>query len=119
MLKTSFCVVLVSAGMLLGCGDEGVSGSKKVTELTVEEAKDVCLELVADFPERTVTCAPEVTITIGLTAADCTDPEPAPATCTATVSDVRACNEAMYSQSDADLCMDKPLPAACAVLANC
>lgn len=112
-------MVVVSAATLLGCGDEGVSGSKKITELTVEEATDVCMEMAEDFPERTVTCEPGVTFEIGFSDAACTNVEPAPAACTATVGDARACNEAIYSQTDAELCMDGPLPAACAPLENC
>ena len=111
---------LIGSFLLLaitGCGDS-VSDSKKLSELSTEEAKDVCLELVDDYPERSVTCG-STTITIGLKSSECTDQTQAPATCTATVGDVRDCNAALYSQTDAELCSDAPLPAACAKLAGC
>jgi len=111
---------LIGSFLLLaaaGCGSS-VSDSKKLSELSTSEAKDVCLELASDYPERTVTCG-SASITIGLTAAECNTPDPAPATCNATVGDVRDCQDALYSQTDAELCADSPLPAACAKLAGC
>jgi len=108
----------VFAISLGACADDGVPDSKKLTELTVAEAKDACLELQADYPERTVTCG-TITITIGLTVAECNDETPAPAACTATVGDARACNSDLYKQTDAELCADGPLPASCAKLTSC
>ncbi len=102
---------------MAACGG-GVDDSKKLSDLSTEEAKDVCLDLAADFPERMVTCS-GVTITIGLSEAECNTPDTAPATCTATVGDVRACNKAMYELSDAELCSSQSLPAACAKLEGC
>jgi hypothetical protein len=112
-------IMVVSAATLLGCGGSGVSDSKKITELTTEEAKDVCQEMAEDFPEKTVTCEGGLSFKVGIPAAECDNPDVAPATCTATVGDARACNEAIYSQSDAELCSDTPLPAACAPLEGC
>ena len=103
---------------IAGCGDSGVSDSKKLSDLSTAESKDVCLELASDYPERTVTCG-STTITIGLTSAECNTQDQAPATCTATVGDARDCTDAIYSQTDAELCADTPLPAACTRLMGC
>lgn len=105
--------------VLVGCGGGGVDGSKKLSELSAAEAKDACLELAEDFPEKTVSCGDGVTITVGVSTAECNSETPAPGTCTATVDDLRTCTDALYSQPDADLCMDKPLPAACEKLTSC
>lgn len=114
-MKISTGCVSVLLAALVGCG--GVDDSKKLSELSTEEAKDVCLELVDDYPEKTVTCS-GATITIGLTAADCDGETPASANCTATVGDTRDCTAAIYAQAEA--CMvDAPLPAACAKLSGC
>jgi hypothetical protein len=112
-------MLVVGVVMVVGCGDEGVSGSKKITELSAAESKDVCQEFAGDYPERTVMCGPDVTFTIGFKDVDCNNIEPAPATCTATVGDARACNDAIYSMSDAELCGDGPTPPACAKLEDC
>jgi hypothetical protein len=117
-MKTISYLVSVLALSLAACGgDSGVSSSKKLSELTTEEAKDACLELVADFPPRMVTCG-DTTITVGTETADC-DGEVAPSSCTATVGDARDCAEAFKNQTDAQLCMDGPLPAACMKLVGC
>lgn len=117
-MKAISLVSVTAAMFFTGCGG-GVDGDKKLSELSVAESKDACLELAGDFPEKTVDCGMGVTITIGLTAAECNDQDAAPATCTATVDDARACTEDIYNQSDADLCMDKPLPASCSKLSQC
>jgi hypothetical protein len=106
---------LCLAAFLVGCGGDGVSDSKKLSDLTPTEAKDVCLELVDDYPERTIDCSGTM-ITIGFTAAECNDEQAAPATCTATVGDIRDCTDAIYSLTDAQFCMQETLPAACAPL---
>ena len=120
MTITKMCVL--SAALLFcaiaGCSDSGVSDSKKLTALTTAESKDVCLELAGDYPERTVMCG-TTAITVGLTAAECNVDDPATATCTATVGDARDCVDALYSQTDAQLCADTPPPAACAKLQGC
>ncbi len=111
---------LIGSALLLatvGCGDS-VPDSTKLFDLSTAEAKEVCLELVGDYPERSVTCG-AATIKIGLTTAECNDNEPAPASCTATVGDARDCNAALYDKTDAELCADEPLPAVCAKLVGC
>jgi hypothetical protein len=103
----------------MGCGGDGVSDSKKLTDLSTQETKDVCEELAADFPERTVNCSGTM-ITIGYNKAECAgNTEPAPATCTATVGDVRDCADALFSLSDDQICTTDELPAACAPLNDC
>lgn len=114
---TAMTKYLCLAAFLVGCGG-GVSDSKKLAELSVSEAKDVCLELVDDYPEKTVNCNGTMT-TVGFTKAECDDEGPAPATCTATVGDIRDCTDAFYSLSDAQICMLETLPAACAPLEGC
>ena len=113
MKKLLAVIVMVAA-----CGG-GVDGSKKLSELSAQEAKDACNELAEDFPEKTVMCSAEVTITVGLTAAECANETPAPAACTATVDEARACTEALYNQTMQQLCSDAALPAACMKLTNC
>jgi hypothetical protein len=112
-------LVSITVAMVLGACGGGVDGDKKLSELSVSENKDACLELAGDYPEKTVDCGNGVTLTVGLTAAECNDQEVAPATCTATVDDARACTADIYNQSNADLCMDKPLPASCSKLTQC
>jgi hypothetical protein len=119
-MKALSIVSILTAMALAACGgDDGVDGSKKLSELSVAENKDACLELAEDYPEKTVDCGDGATLTVGLTATECNDQQVAPATCTATVDEARACTADIYNQSNADLCMDKPLPASCSKLAEC
>jgi len=113
-MKQFLCLV----AFLVGCGGDGVSDSKKLTDLSASESKDVCLELAEDYAPRTVDCDGTM-ITIGIEKADCNDAETAPATCTATVGDARDCYDAMFSMSDAEICMADAPPAACAKLEGC
>jgi hypothetical protein len=107
------------ATVLMGCGGDGVSDSKKLTDLSAAETKDVCNELADDYPERTVNCSGTM-ITVGYSAADCAMPgDAAPDTCTATVGDVRDCADAIFSLSDEQICTSDALPAACAKLDGC
>jgi hypothetical protein len=106
---------LLALPFFIACG--GPSDSTKITELSDEEAKDLCEEAIDSNPERTVTCM-GVMITVGLTSADCADPmEPNPS-CTATVGDARACNEAQGDQTEAQICAGD-FPAACAKIVQC
>jgi hypothetical protein len=110
---------ILAAMLFTACGG-GVDGGKKLSELSAAESKDACLELVDDYPEKMVDCGGGVTITIGLTASECNDNTTAPATCTATVDDVRDCTSQLYNDKTL-LCEDKPLPASCMKLqtGNC
>jgi hypothetical protein len=117
-MKTISCLVSVLVLSLAACGgDSGVDSSKKLSELSSQESKDACLELVEDFPPRMVTCGGTM-ITVGTETADC-DGEVAPSSCTATVGDARDCAEAFKNQTDEQLCMDGPLPAACMKIVGC
>lgn len=110
---------LCLSAFLIACGGDGVPDSKKLSDLTAEESKDACEEAAADYPERTVNCGDGITLTVGIDEAECATAEPAPASCTATVGDARACFEAMYSLTDAQICMAESLPAACAKIEGC
>ena len=57
---------------------------------------------------------------VGISIADCTtDLQAVAADCAATVGDLEACFEDLSSASDAELCLDAPLPAACAPVFPC
>lgn len=103
---------------LVGCGGDGVSDSKKLADLTAEESKDVCLDLAAEYPEKTIVCG-TTSVTLGLATAECNTSDDVPATCTATVGDIRECTGVLYSLSTDQFCMLDSLPAACAPLEGC
>ena len=113
------CLPLSAAATFAFAGCGGISDDTKLSELTVSEAKDLCLELAADYPEKSVSCGNGISIRLGVTKASCDDETPASDACTATAGDFRDCTAALYGQTDAEACMDRPLPAACAKLANC
>ncbi|MEZ4364893.1 MAG: hypothetical protein R2939_01235 [Kofleriaceae bacterium] len=102
-------------GMVVACGgDSGPSDSTKVTDLTEDEAHELCDELADSFPEREVTCG-DVTITFGINHEECdSDVDSIPPACQATAGDLRDCFAALGALSDAQVCDDTPLPAACA-----
>ena len=60
MLKTSLGLAVIA---LVGC-DDGLSGSTKMSELSAAEQKEICLELAADYPEKTVSCGDGFTLTV-------------------------------------------------------
>lgn len=96
----------------------GVSDSKKLTDLSADEAKDLCEELADGFPERSVDCS-GVMITIGFDKSECASASEAPASCTATAGDARDCADAMSALTDEQICTSEDLPAACAPLQDC
>lgn len=105
--------------LVIGCGgDSGVPDSKKLSDLTTSESNDLCAELVADYPQRTVTCTGGFTFQIGVPPDSCDGSTPPPA-CTATAGDIRDCQEATFALTDAELCADAPPPAACTKLTGC
>ena len=113
--------LMLLAVVLVGCGgDDGVSDSKRLSDLTQAEAQSVCEDLADDFPERSVNCM-GTTITIGFNKSECAadSTEPTPATCTATVGDARDCADAFYGLTDDQICTTETLPAACAPLEEC
>jgi hypothetical protein len=103
---------------LIGCGG-GIDGSTKLSDLSVAEVKDLCNELLDDYPEKTVDCGNGFTVTVGVAASECSDPSEAPATCMGTVEDQRDCISEIYNQSDMETCSDQALPAACTRLQGC
>lgn len=110
----------LQAAMLFMACDSDVDGNRKLSELSDDEARDACEDLVEDFPEKTVECSDGRIIKIGVTQAECSDNMTAPAECTATVDDARECAEDTYNQSDEELCtVDDALPESCAKLIPC
>ncbi len=112
-----------------GGGGSGVDADVALLDVTAGEAGDVCDYIInlQEQPERTVDCGDGTTVTVGTTAAqaaediaDCTtDLQAVAADCAATVGDLEACFEDLSSASDAELCSDAPLPAACAPVFPC
>lgn len=119
-LTTGLSLALLSLSLsLTACGgDDAGNDDRKVVDLTAAEAMAICQELAADAPERTVMCGNGVTITVGTAPADCAMPVSLPATCTVTVSQVRACQLAQVAQTDAEICAFD-LPTECAPLFAC
>jgi hypothetical protein len=103
---------------IVGCGG-GIDGSTKLSDLSVAEVKDLCEELLDDYPQKTVDCGNGFTIPIGVSAAECSDPSEAPDGCMGTVEDQRDCIGTTYNQSDAETCSDHALPASCMRLQGC
>lgn len=106
---------ILAVPFLVACG--GPSDSTKITELSDDEAKDLCEEMVDANPQRMVTCM-GVTITVGLSAASCSDPPTPNPSCQATVGEARDCNEDQGDQTEADICAGM-IPSSCAKLAQC
>lgn len=102
--------------LLIACGGDGVSDSKKLSDLTAAEDKSLCEELAEINPERTVTCSGQA-VTVGYSKTDCaTAGEPTSDACTATAGDARACAEALAAQTMEQVCADASFPEACAKL---
>jgi|JI9StandDraft_1071089.scaffolds.fasta_scaffold24429_3 hypothetical protein len=119
-LTSLLCAALFTVGLIACGGDDGPSDGTKLTSLSAAEIKSVCLDIAADFPERTVDCGGGVTLTVGLSAAECDTITVPAAACTATVGDVRSCTGGVQSAADADICSDTfTPPASCAALENC
>ena len=116
-MKNLSAVVLVS---FVGCGG-GWDDSTLLRDLSVEESQEVCSSIVDDYPARTITCSGQM-ITMGLTAADCDDAEPASESCEATVGYSRFCQQNTAGASEEQLCMMLgvgTLPEGCAEIAAC
>jgi hypothetical protein len=119
-LTSLLCAALFTVGLIACGGDDGPSDSTKLTSLSAGDLKSVCLDIAADFPERTVDCGGGNTLTVGLSAAECNTVTVPPAACTATVGDVRSCAGALQTAADADLCAGTfTPPASCAALESC
>ncbi|MBP6630235.1 MAG: hypothetical protein KBG28_18155 [Kofleriaceae bacterium] len=101
---------------LLGCGDEPVPAARPLSGLTAAEVDTLCEELVADFPARITQCT-GFDLVIGVPEPACQN-YPAPATCTATVGDLRACMSAWFALSQAELCALDDAPAECLVVTS-
>jgi len=116
MNKISMVLCGVLSMALVACGggdDSGLSDSKVVGTLTLEEAMSLCQELAGVFPERTVDCGGGNTLTVGIDPAECTDQPPM--TCTATVGQFRDCFGDISDLTDAQWCdPNTQPPASCA-----
>lgn len=101
---------LIAVPFITACG--GPSDSTKLSDLSADEAKDLCEELSYS---RTVTCSGQ---TITINSDDCSMATAPSASCTATVGDARDCTDAIKSAADTELCTGS-LPAACEKLSTC
>lgn len=92
---------LCAVAMLMACGGgssgSGVSGSKKLSDLTAEESRKLCeYSVEAEDGPRTVTCDNGDKIEIsGDEECDTASADDFPESCTATVSDAEDCFEAL------------------------
>lgn len=120
MLKA--CLVACSCLVIaIGCGGgggSGISGSKRLSDLTDAEAQDLCQYAEDAFgPMRTVTCNDQ-TFEIGGEDNDCETATAGeiPETCTATVGQFEDCMDAIA----ADPCVltQETPPPVCAFLAD-
>lgn len=115
-LATLGACVLFESG---GSGGSGVSGGKRLVDLTPAEVSQICEHEVATAPpQRTINC-PEGTITISPgDVADCIDgftsSAAAAPNCPATVSQYEACSAAIQSRTDAQICAND-FPQQCSV----
>jgi len=120
---------LLCMGFAFACGGgsgggSGVSGSKKIIDLSAGERQDVC-ELFVDIlgPERMVDCGNGDIRTVGgEDPAECVTELSSLATgapnCTVTVSQYQACIDAIADLSDAEICAGGSFPAQCAPVAS-
>jgi hypothetical protein len=115
-MRASLLVLLVACGPTTddgSTGSSGIPGAKKLAEMSVQDATDLCLELADDFPERSVMCSSGETFSAGYTTSECANEMAAPSSCMATVADVRRCAAAFYNSSDSELCAADSFPSAC------
>jgi hypothetical protein len=116
MRATLWAVMLMACGPTTddgSTGSSGIPGSKKLAEMTLQEAMDLCLELADDYPERTVSCSSGETFSAGYTVSECASEMVAPGSCMASVADIRRCAASFYNSSDAELCASDSFPSAC------
>src|SRR5688572_30252103 len=106
-MRASLLVLVMACGPTSddgATGSSGIPGAKPLAEMTLQEAMDFCLELADDYPERSVSCSSGETFSAGYTTSECATEMVAPASCMATVGDVRRCAGAFYNSSDSELC---------------
>ena len=105
---------------LLGCG---VPNGLLMHELEPEDLDELCQELSAQ--QRDVVCtydAASITVSLGESQAECLESHDPVwfESCSVTVGDVRACQEAMFALSDAEVCdLEMGLPESCAFMVDC
>ena len=111
LMKHFFFLTILAS--LVACG--GVSDSSVVSDLSIDETKEVCQDMAADLPE-TVECSGQ-TVPVGPgDEANCEDVEVAPAACTATVGEYKACIKALYTDCAFLKVLEVGLPAECTSL---
>ncbi len=102
---------------------DALDPAEKLTSLTVGQAVQLCVQLVDEYPRKTVSC-PNGSATVGLQAADCVSGSAGsnallnlPASCTATIGDAESCAAAEYG----DPCGSNSLAdaAACSAFLSC
>jgi hypothetical protein len=101
-------------GLALALSACGVSNGTSIADLSDAQATAICEE----YEERVITCEGEgfeFELTYG---GDCEDASvgDAPEGCEATVGDYRDCFDAVYAQSDEELCSSDGLPSDCDAL---
>jgi hypothetical protein len=126
MSKSIVVAAFLCTGLVTACGGggSGVSGSKALVSLSEGEITDLC-EYFVDLAgsEREVDCGGGLVVTVGGgSVSECvvdlqTSRGQFPG-CTATVSNAESCMEDLTDLTDAQLCSDGPLPAACLPLFN-
>lgn len=92
-----------------GTDTGGVDPDEKASDLTAQQAMDLCAAYQADFPAKTVDCGSGNEVGVGFGSDSCTDFTPPPAGCPATVGQATDCFQALYD----DAC-GSGLPPACA-----
>lgn len=100
---------MLFTGVLLGACT--VPSGKSLSELKAKQATSVCEE----YAERTIVCGDELSEETFRFGGDCGNAG-APASCTATVGDYRACQEAVELLSDEDFCATEGGPEDCYAL---
>ena len=105
-----------------GGGGSGISDSKRMADLSIDEARDLCHEFADDYPVETFTCpGSDQASSRGTDPADCDAADfelGVPAACPATVGQFRSCTDALYSLSDDEFCNLQSIPTECAFLAD-
>jgi hypothetical protein len=126
MSKSIVVVAFLCTGLVTACGGggSGVSGDKTLVSLSEGETTDLC-EYFVDLAgsEREVDCGGGLTVTVGGgSVSECVVALQASRAlfpgCTATVSNAESCMEDLTDFTDAQLCSDGPLPAACLSVFN-
>jgi hypothetical protein len=119
-LACGVCLVLVACEG--GRGGSGIAGTRVISTLSDSELVGVCNDARVEFPERTITCADDVRVTVGIGADDCTTNDfLTKEGCEATVDEVLDCVAEFGSLTDAEACegLDGPPPGCSSAVVAC